>query len=85
MMLDIVKKLHFDFGPKADEAIDIIESCLANDDTRILRCIVYLADGNINSLKEMIDLAKIDFRDVIYQAEYDCRDQRMRDFSQPFE
>jgi len=85
MMRDIAEKLHSDFGPKADEAINMIEAFQTNDNTRILRCVVYLADGNINSLKAMIDLATIDYRDVIYQAEYDCADQRKRDFNQPFE
>ena len=51
---------------------------------RILRCIVFVANGDLNRLEKAIDLAKIDCRDLIVLAEYDEKNERVRDLSNPF-
>ena len=51
---------------------------------RILRCIVFVANGDLNRLEKAIDLAKTDYRDLIVLAEYDEKNERVRDLSNPF-
>ena len=51
---------------------------------RILRCIVFVANGDLNRLEKAIDLAKTDYRDLILLAEYDVKNERVRDLSNPF-
>jgi hypothetical protein len=55
---------------------------LASD--RILRCIVFVAKGDLNRQEKAIDLAKKDYRDLIVWAEYDEESERVRDLSNPF-
>jgi ABC-type hemin transport system ATPase subunit len=51
---------------------------------RIIRCIVYMSKGSFDEISRYIEIARLDFRDVIYLAEYDASDKRFRDFNQPF-
>ena len=53
-------------------------------DERILRCIVCVAKGDLDRMGEAIDLAKIDYRDLIVWAEYDENLERVRDLSTSF-
>ncbi len=50
----------------------------------LLRAMVYLANGYIDRFKEIIELARIDYRDVLWQAEYDCTEEHLRDFNSTF-
>lgn len=50
---------------------------------RLYRCILFLADGDLDKVDKYINLANIDFRDVIVPAEYD-NDKHIRDFRFPF-
>jgi hypothetical protein len=52
---------------------------------RILRCIVFSANGRFDWFASEVPLARVDWRDVIVNAEYDRdRATRRRDFNQPF-
>ena len=55
---------------------------------RIVRALLQLAAGSTHALGDAIDLAQIDYRDVLLQAEYERGDDgklaRVRDLSQPF-
>ena len=53
---------------------------------RVVRCVLYLADGDLQKLEHFTDQALQDPRDVMYWAEYD-RDSndQVRDFNEPFE
>jgi hypothetical protein len=52
---------------------------------RILRCIVFSAQGRFDWFESAVALARIDWRDVIVNAEYDRdRETRRRDFNLPF-
>ena len=85
MKTDIYQKIEYDFKENKDLAlheIDILEAKtkgLIGD--RLLRAMVFLAGGNINSFREIIKTARTDFRDVLWQAEYDCTDEKKRDFN----
>lgn len=91
---DIIEKIHSDFGDKADLVIQTLRAAIAKHDYinhgRILRCIIYLADKNIDALKKYIDNAIGDPRDVMFWAEYINRGEgetpkRVRDFNKTFQ
>ncbi len=88
MSPDIQSKIQRDF-PTAD-AFAAIEEIGVWDaerkgllDDRLVRCAVYLAQGNLDALKKQIALGKVDYRDLIMAAEYDG-EKRLRDLSVPF-
>jgi hypothetical protein len=87
---DIVTKVQQDF-PEADAiVITQLLSELKEEDPRIfcdriLRCIVFSAQGRFDWFESAVALARIDWRDVIVNAEYDRdRETRRRDFNLPF-
>jgi hypothetical protein len=49
-----------------------------------VRCIVFVANGDLNRIEKAIDLAKTDYRDLIVLAEYDEKNERVRNLSNPF-
>lgn len=51
---------------------------------RVLRCILHLAAGDRSALAENLSLAQLDYRDVIWGAEYEGGHDRLRSFSEPF-
>lgn len=51
---------------------------------RVIRCVLHLANGNLNDLEYFIKQALIDWRDIIYWDEYDKSDVKIRDFEKPF-
>ena len=56
---------------------------------RIIRCVVFLSEASIESLKSNLNLAKQDPRDVMYLAEYEGdfeghNVKRVRDFNGSF-
>ena len=51
---------------------------------RIVRCIVFVANGDLTRLENAIDLAKEDYRDLIVWAEYNENNERVRDLTNPF-
>ena len=87
---DIVTKVQQDFSK--EDATVIVESLseLQKEDSkifcdRILRCIVFSAQGRFDWFESAVALARIDWRDVIVNAEYDRdRETRRRDFNLPF-
>jgi len=52
---------------------------------RILRCIVQAAASDVGRVRTYIDLAKLDWRDLIMAAEYQYPNVRVLDLSHPFE
>ena len=54
---------------------------------RVVRCVLFLANGDFAELAKMREAARRDYRDVIWWAEYDHPsnpEKRLRDFDQPF-
>ena len=82
---DVVRKIASDFP---NEPLGIILALLDDyggpERLRVIRCVIYLAEGNADKLLEFIGSARTDYRDVIYWAEYDGSDRKIRDFGQPF-
>ncbi len=51
---------------------------------RELRCALFLGEGDLDKLKRAIDLGKLDYRDLILNAEYETPGyRRVRDFTEP--
>ena len=87
---DILEKVNRDFEIPDEAALalsvlaDFVEKNEELSGDRILRCIVFVARGDLDVLEKAIDLAKADYRDLIVWAEYDGQDERVRDLSTPF-
>lgn len=89
VLTDIHQKIENDFGEKSSLAIEILDQLDAdtkgNISHRLLRALVYLANGDVAYLKQVAQLAKRDWKDVLHQAEYSHSDNtRVRDFHKTF-
>lgn len=88
MNTDIYQKIEIDFGEDLDQAIEIINILDARSKglvgDRMLRAMVFLAKGNIERLEQVIELGRTDYRDVLWQAEYDCGEEQLYDFNKTF-
>ena len=88
MKTDIYQKIERDFGNDlklALEQVDILDARskgLVGD--RMLRAMIFLANGNIDRFKQVIELGRTDYRDVLWQAEYDCGEEQQYDFNKTF-
>jgi len=51
---------------------------------RISRCVLFLAGGDEEKLTHFVTAALADYRDVIWWAEYDGKEERLRDLTRPF-
>ena len=84
---DIKERIYADFGEKAEVAIELLRAAIKEYDyihhPRILRCIIFLANKNLESLVESINMATRDPRDIMYAAEY-INSTRRRDFNKTF-
>jgi len=82
---DINKMIIADFGQNNYDLVSksLSALCAQGPVYRIVRCVLFLAQGNPKKLEHMIEQAQLDFRDVIYWAEYDAQG-RTRDFNFPF-
>ena len=88
MKTDIYQKIERDFGDDIKLAIEQIEILDARSKglvgNRMLRAMVFLAKGSIDRFKQVIELGSTDYRDVLWQAEYDCGEERLYDFNKTF-
>ena len=53
---------------------------------RLQRCAAFASGGNIGRLQQLVDLMRIDYRDVIVAGEYDTSTddwRQVRDFNKP--
>ncbi len=87
---DIIAKVRRDFPEDDAGAILQLLSELQKENPRIfsdriLRCILFSAQGRFDEFACAVALARIDWRDVIVNAEYDGdRETRRRNFTLPF-
>jgi hypothetical protein len=80
---DDVERALARFGDRRDEARALLES-VANtiEGARVVRCVLHLGE-DLDKLAHYAAAARVDYRDVIWWAEYDGGEQRLRDFSKP--
>jgi len=87
---DIWGKVNKDFETPEEAALalsvlaDFVDQNQELSSDRILRCIVFVANGDLDRLEKALDLAKTDYRDLIVWAEYDEQNERVRDLTNPF-
>jgi hypothetical protein len=85
---DILARIAADYPP--EDRPGIIEALLVltevtREPERVARCVLFVADGDLEEFERMIELARTDYRDTVVAAEYDHADRRLRDLSKPFE
>lgn len=85
---DIGARIERDFGAGALAGIESVLQPLLTGDRpgeldRIVRCVIVLAAGDVAALRHNVEQALLDYRDVIYWAEYDANG-RTADYGQPF-
>jgi hypothetical protein len=86
MLLDIVEYVRRNFEePDRSVVATVLESYAGPEPDRVRRCVLHLANGNAGEVKNLIEAATVDYRDVILWAEYDSGDRQLRDCSRPFE
>lgn len=93
---DIQQRVQADAGDLSEEMLARLNAfAIKHPDLgdRILRCLVFLAQGKMDPLGVAIQTAESDWRDTIVQAEYEPRQGtkrfqgdfiQVRDFNQPF-
>lgn len=91
---DIIGRIKTDFGENADNATTMLLDAISKVEylktDRVIRCIIFLAKGNLTDLNKYIETATFDTRDVMLWAEYekssgDFNYKRLRDFNKTFE
>jgi hypothetical protein len=86
MLEDIVQRVHSDFAQSdRPSVVDALEMYQGPEPDRVRRCILHLASGTLEKVGHFVEAANADHRDVIYWAEHDTTDRRVRDFTQAFE
>jgi hypothetical protein len=90
---DIIARINTDFGESATKATTMLIDAINQVDylktDRAIRCIIFLAKGNLTDLNKYIETATFDTRDVMLWAEYeklsgDLNYKRLRDFNKTF-
>ena len=91
---DIKDKIESDFGDKASDVFRLFDEAISKadylDHHRIIRCILFLAEKDIDKLKRNIKAASYDPRDIMLWAEYfnkgqEQKPKRIRDFNKTFD
>ena len=74
----------------AETARELLENAVDHNDAaaspRLLRCAAIGSAGNLEQLRNFVELMKIDYRDVIVAGEYEVRGGewiRLRDLNDP--
>ena len=78
---DIIERIRADF-PDADTAIADLRA--SGKTGRVARCIVFVSHGSLEKMREYIQMAETDFRDVIVSGEYDETMRLVRDLCVSF-
>ena len=91
---DIIQRIENDFGQQANLATDILVDAINKVDylqsDRVIRCILFLAKGDLTDLNKYITSATYDQRDVMLWAEYEKLStiedyKRLRNFNNTFD
>jgi len=87
MQQDIIKKIQQDFD-NPEEVIGLLSKIEENEgdpvSERIYRSIIFLSEGNLEKLNHFINLYFLDYRDLLWQAEYEDPEIQKYDFNKSF-
>jgi hypothetical protein len=89
---DIQRRVDRDFGAAAQLVTQQLETFIesfravahTHPGDRVIRCIVHLANGNLDDLAHYIRAALADPRDVMFWAENDATEKQIHDFNLRF-
>lgn len=88
MQEDIENKIKKDFSEFAPEAIEIFNylnrRTLGLMSDRMLRSMVFLADGRVSRLKKIIEHSRSSYRDILTEAENDNHSEQIYNFKKSF-
>jgi hypothetical protein len=83
---DIHARIANDFGQRSAAACDQLAALdSVKESERVLRCVLHLAASEFEQLDALVRTALLDYRDIIWSAEYDTGELQLRDFAQPFD
>ncbi|WP_418501749.1 hypothetical protein [Flagellimonas sp.] len=91
---DIQQRIVLDFKDSAVKANELLSIAISKKEylktERVIRCIIFLANGDLNKLQKYIDDAIFDTRDVMLWAEYEEQEgesnfKRIRNFNNTFD
>ncbi|MGD1894488.1 MAG: hypothetical protein ACFB15_28320 [Cyclobacteriaceae bacterium] len=87
---DVISKIRIEYSDNDNQEFIINSLIQLGIDwefksARVPRCILFLSKGDFDSFKDNLKSAETDWRDVIYWAEYDSKDNQIYDFNKPFE
>ena len=91
---DIQQRIILDFQGSVDKANELLTNAISKTEylktDRVVRCILFLANGDLTNLKKYIDEAIIDPRDIMFLAEYENHEgefnsKRIRNFNKTFD
>jgi len=89
---DVTRRIKADFGEEAEKAMSMLDDAVQETEDlntdRIIRCIVFLANGDLSNLHKYIQSAASDPRDIMLWAEYKNSNDhytRIRDLDKTFE
>ena len=72
------------FGDQIVSATKILEGYLGPEQTRVVRCLLFLSQGDLTLLQANAQTANQDYRDIIFFAEYDAANVRVNNFKLVF-
>lgn len=84
---DIELRIERDFVDMAERSAvkELFVGLEVQEKERVVRCILFVAKGNLDMLRKMEVLARTDYRDVIMAGEYEYpTDRRLRNLNEPF-
>ena len=81
---DSPRRVKADFPAEAGSVLGLLQNYPGPERDWVLRCIIHLSRGSADSLTSNLATANIDYRDVIYSAEYDRNDNRLYNFNNAF-
>ena len=86
---DMVVQIQKDFRSNFEVVIRFLENQpdLSEEPLRVLRCVIFLAEGEMDLLCKLMAAARADYRDVIFWAGYTDHEKasppQIHDFSRP--
>lgn len=88
LQVDIEQKLEKEFAKQWLLARDEIEALYAKTNwrvtNRLVRAVIYLANGDFAALNVHIERVLNDYKDLLWEAEYERGDEQLRDFNRTF-
>ena len=84
---DIYEKIESDYPIESERQLihSLFDNLQVNEKNRVIRCILFAANKDIDRIGKLEELARSDYRDVIVVGEYDYKSgERLRDLSNPF-